>query len=91
MVAPWKALIERLGSGYAAEPAFKPWLYLRQKLITLSNALLVGKKNVSWFPFINGSQDFIGCLNTHMQLIMKKKSFYCISYEEALSNDALHN
>ena len=24
MVAPWKALIERLGSGYAAEPAFKP-------------------------------------------------------------------
>ena len=25
--APWKALIESLGSGYAAEPAFKPWLY----------------------------------------------------------------
>ena len=50
MVAPWKAL-ESLGSGYAAEPAFKPWLYLRQKLITLSNALAcfahVGKKNVS--------------------------------------------
>ena len=45
MVAPWKALIESLGSGYAAEPAFKPWLYLRQKLITLSTALLMlGRK-----------------------------------------------
>ena len=38
MVAPLKVLIESLGSGYAAEPPFKPWLYLRQKLITLSNA-----------------------------------------------------
>ena len=28
----------------------------------------VGKKKVSQFPFINGSQDFIGCLNNNMQL-----------------------
>ena len=47
MIAPWKALIESLGSGYAAEPAFKPWLYLRQKLITLSNTLLMLGRNMS--------------------------------------------
>ena len=45
MVAPWKVLIESLGSGYAAEPPLKPLLYLRQKPITLSNALLMlGRK-----------------------------------------------
>ena len=48
MVAPWKALIEILGSGYAAEPAFKPWLYLRQKTHYPVKCLVhVGKKNAS--------------------------------------------
>ena len=37
-------------------------------IITVKCFAQVGKKKVSQFPFINGSHDFIGCLNNNMQL-----------------------
>ena len=43
----------------------------------------VWRKNVSWFPFISGSQDFIGCLNNHIQLT--KQSFFTAYLMEQLS------
>ena len=67
-------LVASITTQVAPEP-FNHWyrsskiLLLVQEYFIVSNIVKcfahVGKKNVSYFPFINGSQDFIGCLNNH--------------------------